>query len=95
MKIGFDQNISTVVKIRAISRVIFSLGLMFAVLFISAGRWDYWYGWAYFLLYTYGVLFNWLIIPSELVQERAKAGAGTKKWDYVFYAFYTVTAKLA
>ncbi len=88
MKIGFDQNMSMVVKIRAILRVIISLGLMFAILFISAGRWDYWYGWAYFLLHTYVVSFTWLIIPSELVQERTKPGAGTKKWDYVFYAFY-------
>ncbi len=61
---------------------------MFAVLFISANRWDYWHGWAYFLLYVYGVLFNWLIIPSELVLERFKPGAGIKRWDYIFQAFF-------
>jgi len=88
MKIGFDQNMSMVVKIRAILRVIISIGLIFAILFISARRWDYWHGWAYILLYTYGTLFNYLIIPSELVQERIKPGAGTKKWDYVFHAFF-------
>ncbi|MBU4228086.1 isoprenylcysteine carboxylmethyltransferase family protein [bacterium] len=88
MKIRINQNMSMDVKIRAIIRVIFILGLMFATLFISAGRWDYWYGWAYFLLWIYAVLFSWLIIPSELVQERIKPGPGSKKWDYVFYAFY-------
>jgi len=40
MKIGFDQNISMVVKIRVVVRAIFSIGLMFAIVFISAGRWD-------------------------------------------------------
>lgn len=88
MKVGFDQNMSMAVKIRSIMRVILNAGSMFAVLFISAGRWDYWHGWAYFLLYTYGVLFSWLILPSDLVQERTKPGTGTKKWDYVCLAFY-------
>jgi protein-S-isoprenylcysteine O-methyltransferase Ste14 len=87
MKIGFDKNMNMIVKIRAIMRVFFSLGLMFVILFISAGRWDYWHGWVYFLLHIYAVLFTWLIIPSELVQERIKPGPGTKKWDHVFYMF--------
>jgi protein-S-isoprenylcysteine O-methyltransferase Ste14 len=81
---------SMVIKIRAIIRVLFSLGLMFAILFKSAGRWDYWYGWAYFLLWTYLVLFNWLIIPSELVQERIQPGPGTKKWDYIFFCVFFI-----
>jgi protein-S-isoprenylcysteine O-methyltransferase Ste14 len=87
MKIGFDQNMSMVVKIRAVLRVIISIGLMFAIIFGSAGRWNYWHGWVYFLSHIYAVLFTWLIIPSELVQERIKPGPGGKKWDYVFYIF--------
>ena len=88
MKIGFDQNISMVVKIGVIVKAILYIGLMFAVLFISADRWDYWYGWTYFLLYIYLYLFNFIIIPSELVQVRFKPGAGTKKWDYIFIALF-------
>ena len=88
MKIGFDQNMRMLVKIRVILRVIISIGLMFAILFMSARRWDYWHGWAYILLFAYGTLFNYFIIPSELVQERINAGVGTKKWDYVFLAFF-------
>ena len=88
MRIGFDQDISMAVKVRATSRVISGVLLMFAILFISAGRWNYWYGWVYFLLWIYVELFTWLIIPSELVQERIKPGPGTKKWDYVFHAFF-------
>lgn len=88
MRIGFDQGISMIVKVRATSRVISGIILMFAILFISAGRLDYWYGWVYFLLWIYVELFTWLIVPSELVQERIKPGPGTKKWDYVFLAFF-------
>ena len=78
---------SIVLKIRIVIRLIFRIGLMFAVIFQSAGRWDYWYGWAYFLLYIYKVLFSWLIIPSELIEERNNPGPGTKKWDYVLIVF--------
>ena len=88
MKIGFNQNISMVVRIRVVVRAIFIIGLMFAIVFISAGRWDYWNGWVFCFLNVYGVLFNFIIIPSELVQERFKLGDGTKKWDYIFYALY-------
>ena len=92
MKIGFDENITIIVKIQVIVRAILFLGIMFAVLFISAARWDYWYGWTYFILFVYVYLFNWILIPSELLQERFKPGPGTKKWDYVFHAFHLPVA---
>ena len=50
MKIGFDKNTSMNIKIRVISEMIFFIGSMFAVVFLSEGRWDYWQGWLYFLL---------------------------------------------
>ena len=83
MKIGFDENMSTFIKILIILRAITSFGLVFALIFLSAGRWDYWQGWLYFLLWIYLYLFNWIIIPSELVKERAKINTGTKKWDQI------------
>ena len=92
MKIGFDEDITMMVKIRVIVRAILFLGLMFAILFISAGRWDYWYGWAYFILFVYVYLFNWIFIPSGLLKERFKPGPGTKKWDYVFHGFHLPVA---
>ncbi len=88
MKIGFNEDITTIVKIQVIVRAILFLGLMFAVLFIPAARWDYWYGWIYFILFVYVYLFNWILIPSDLLQERFKPGPGTEKWDYVFHAFH-------
>jgi len=88
MKIGFDEDITISVKIQVIVRAILFLGIMFAVLFIPAARWDYWYGWTYFILFVYVYLFNWILIPSGLLKERFKPGPGTKKWDYVFHAFH-------
>jgi len=88
MKIGFDQNMDGMIKIRATSRVVSGVLLMFAILFISAGRWNYWHGWVYLLLWIYVELFTWLIVPSRLLQERIKPSPGTKKWDYVFLAFF-------
>jgi len=88
MKIGFAEDIPITVKIQVIVRATLFMGIMFAVLFISAARWDYWYGWTYFILFVYVYLFNWILIPSELVQERFKPGTGIKKWDYVFHALH-------
>ena len=92
MKIGFDEDTTIAVKIRTIVRAILFLGIMFTVLFISAARWDYWYGWTYFILFVYVYLFNWIFIPSELFKERFKPGPGTKKWDYVFHVFHLPVA---
>ncbi|MEJ2658849.1 MAG: isoprenylcysteine carboxylmethyltransferase family protein [Desulfobacterales bacterium] len=79
MKIGFDEDTTIAVKIRTVVRAVLFLGIMFAVLFIPAARWDYWYGWTYFLLFVYVYLFNWIFIPSALSRERFKPGLGTKK----------------
>lgn len=81
---------SLAVKIRAVIRVIFSIGLMFIILLKSAGRWDYWHGWVFLLLHIYVTLFAWLIIPSELLQERTKPGPGAKEWDYIFFIFFSL-----
>ena len=89
MKRGLDQNINVILKIRAIFTVIYACGLMFAILFLSAIRWNYWYGWTFFLLWIYVQLFTALLVPSEILQDRIYPGSGTKKWDYVIvYAFF-------
>jgi protein-S-isoprenylcysteine O-methyltransferase Ste14 len=68
------------------------LGLVFtaAVVFLLAGRIDYWQGWIFvgitLLRFVVGVLL--FRDNPELIQERFKPGPGTKSWDKVFYAFY-------
>ncbi len=90
MKIGFDKNMKISLKIRVILIVIDYSVFMFAVLFLSAWRWDYWNGWLYLLFSVYQYLFTFVFIPSELIQERITFRiAGTKKWDKIItYALF-------
>ncbi len=57
--------------------------LFFSILFISAGRIDYWQGLIYVLigLIMFVLQYTVLRIDAELLAERSKPGEGTKKWD--------------
>jgi protein-S-isoprenylcysteine O-methyltransferase Ste14 len=57
--------------------------LFFIIIFISAGRIDYWQGLVYVIigLIMFFLNFTFLRIESELLNERSKPGEGTKKWD--------------
>ncbi|MBI5680275.1 MAG: isoprenylcysteine carboxylmethyltransferase family protein [Methanobacterium sp.] len=59
--------------------------LIFALVFIGAGRFYYWQGWLYIGLNVIFILASYFMIPSELTQERLKPGKGTKKWDKIYY----------
>ncbi|MBN2826857.1 MAG: isoprenylcysteine carboxylmethyltransferase family protein [Tissierellales bacterium] len=58
---------------------------MFAVIFVSAGRWDYWQGWTYFAMWVAMQSVNAFLLPEELIDERSQVKAGTKKWDVLIY----------
>jgi protein-S-isoprenylcysteine O-methyltransferase Ste14 len=55
----------------------------FLVLFISAGRINYWQGWLYLSMYLLMTLMTVIasIGNTELMNERFKPGKGIKKWD--------------
>jgi len=57
--------------------------LFFIIIFISAGRIDYWQGLIYLIIGLIMFLLNLTVlrIDSELLEERSKPGEGTKKWD--------------
>jgi len=57
--------------------------VFFGVIFISAGRINYWQGLAYTALGIFMFILNFtaLRIDSDLMIERSKPGAGAKKWD--------------
>lgn len=64
--------------------------IFFLILFISAGRIDYWQGWIYVIigLAMFTVSFSVLRIDSELLIERSKPGEGAKKWDKTILGLY-------
>jgi protein-S-isoprenylcysteine O-methyltransferase Ste14 len=57
----------------------------FIILFISAGRIDYWQGLIYVIIGLIMLLLNFTVlrIDAELLNERSKPGEGTKKWDKI------------
>jgi protein-S-isoprenylcysteine O-methyltransferase Ste14 len=63
-----------------------TLLLLGAILFLAAGRLDWWLAWAYLGLYLGMILANALTLlrkDPELIAERGKLGPGTKSWDKV------------
>jgi protein-S-isoprenylcysteine O-methyltransferase Ste14 len=57
--------------------------LFFAIIFVSAGRIDYWQGLTYVSIGFIMLLLNYTVlqIDPELLKERSKPGKNTKKWD--------------
>jgi protein-S-isoprenylcysteine O-methyltransferase Ste14 len=57
--------------------------IFFAVIFISAGRLNYWQGLIYVAIGFIMTILNYTVlsIDPELLEERSKPGADAKKWD--------------
>jgi protein-S-isoprenylcysteine O-methyltransferase Ste14 len=57
--------------------------LFFTIIFISAGRIDYWQGLIYVIIGLIMSLLNYTVlrIDSNLLNERSTPGEGTKRWD--------------
>ena len=57
--------------------------VFFAILFISAGRLDYWQGLIYLIIGLVMFLLNYTVLraDNDLLSERSSPGEGTKKWD--------------
>ena len=76
--------------IKIVTQGIFSLLLVLAMLFISAGRITYWQGWVFCGVTILLVIVQIFLFSgkNDLVKERMKPGAGMKWWDRVFYILY-------
>ena len=63
------------------------------ILFISAGRINYWQGWLYATICIVSVLLNSFALKDkdELAAERSGAKSGTKSWDKIIIGLSTVT----
>jgi protein-S-isoprenylcysteine O-methyltransferase Ste14 len=57
--------------------------IAFLLIFISAGRIDYWQGWTYISICLLTTMTSLLFmrIDKDLINERSKPGEGVKKWD--------------
>jgi protein-S-isoprenylcysteine O-methyltransferase Ste14 len=59
--------------------------LFFSIIFISAGRINYWQGLVYVIAGLIMGVLNYTVfrVDPELLSERSKPGEGTKKWDKI------------
>jgi len=73
---------------RIIIRFVLGAVLIFLVVFIPAGRLNYWQGWLYLGLNVAALVATYIALrhKTDLVQERLKAGPGIKSWDRVYWA---------
>ena len=83
-----DDNKSGYLKILLQGAI--TVPLVIAVIFILAGRIDYWQGWIFSGSLVLIFLISSLMFAdkADLIRERRKPGPGTKWWDKIFYAFY-------
>jgi protein-S-isoprenylcysteine O-methyltransferase Ste14 len=59
--------------------------VFFAILFVSAGRFNYWQGLVYLLIGVVMMILSLTVfrIDEQLLEERSKPGEGTKQWDKI------------
>jgi len=59
--------------------------IFFALIFISAGRLNYWQGLIYVAIGLIMVILSYTVlsIDSDLLKERSKPGEGARKWDKI------------
>lgn len=75
--------------------------IMIALVFVSAGTFDYWQGILYIVLTISVLVASMLLIRKnmDLASERLKPGKGTKSWDKMYWrlatTFFFVTIILA
>ena len=64
-------------------KLLFGTFVFFGILFVSAGRIDYWQGLVYVTIGLIMVILNFTFfrVDAELLAERSKPGEGAKKWD--------------
>jgi protein-S-isoprenylcysteine O-methyltransferase Ste14 len=68
---------------RTLLRLLAFVLILAAILFITAGRWDWVMGWAYMAMYACVTIVGVLAVPldPELVEERTQIKEGVKEWD--------------
>ncbi len=84
-------SLSKKTRVQLILRGLLAPPLIFAFLFLVAGRWNYWQGWVYAGLNSSILLLMVLLSfrNPELVEERLNPKEGMKSWDKVYFGITT------
>jgi protein-S-isoprenylcysteine O-methyltransferase Ste14 len=72
-------------KLKYLIKPFLGTAVFFAIIFISAGRINYWQGLTYVAIGFVMFLLNYTVlqIDPDLLKERSKPGDGTKNWDKI------------
>ncbi len=89
--------LSTNTRTQLVRRALLTPVLIYVLLFLVAGRWDFWQGWIYAILNTLILVFMALMSfrNPELVEERLNPKQGMKTWDKVYFGITTPLYVLA
>jgi protein-S-isoprenylcysteine O-methyltransferase Ste14 len=70
-------------KLSLLARLLIFVAILAAIVFISAGRWDWLTGWLYMGMYALVTSVGVFVVPldPELVEERTQIKEGVKEWD--------------
>lgn len=84
-------NLSTTARTQMMLRALLAPVLMIGLLFLVAGRWDYWQAWVYTAINTIllALMGTLLTRNAELVEERLNPREGMKGWDKFYFAVTT------
>lgn len=65
--------------------------ILLVLVFVTAGRLDYWQGWTYVGISVFSLVLTVLVLGpnNPLISERLKPGAGVKGWDKLYFALST------
>lgn len=82
-----DAEPKTQVSMRSIARAVLAPLAFFSLVFLLAGRWDFWQGWVY-LGVNLVVLIPMAIAASRdpgMIEERLNPREGMKSWDKLYF----------
>jgi hypothetical protein len=86
-KLGLSQKARTQMVLRALLAPVLMVGLLFLV----AGRWNYWQAWVYTAMNTAVLVLMGTLLTKDagLVEERLNPKEGMKSWDKFYFAITT------
>jgi protein-S-isoprenylcysteine O-methyltransferase Ste14 len=72
-------------RINLLIKQVIGTFVFFSVIFLSAGKFNYWQGLIYLGIGLIMLTLNYTVfrLDDELMKERSKPGEGTKKWDKI------------
>jgi protein-S-isoprenylcysteine O-methyltransferase Ste14 len=73
-------------------KTLITFGVTIALIFIFAGTFRYWQGWAFVVFYSVFAILTagQYIRRKDLVNERLNPGPGVKRWDRIIFKIFTL-----